>query len=49
MGLTRRSAGLRVRLLFTLLGAAMLIGGALLVALLDSVSESMTRAERAAY
>ena len=49
MGLRRRSAGLRVRLLLTLLGAAMLIGGALLVALLGSVSESMTRAQRAAY
>ena len=32
--MTKRSTGLRVRLLLTLLGAAMLVGGALLVALL---------------
>jgi two-component system, NtrC family, sensor kinase len=41
VALTRRSAGLRVRLFLTLLGAAMLIGGALVVALVGLVSESI--------
>jgi signal transduction histidine kinase len=47
--LTTRSAGLRVRLLLTLLGATMLIGGALVVALVGSVSEAVGGSAGAAY
>jgi len=39
--LTRRSAGLRVRLWLTLVGAIMLIGGALVVALVGLVSDEL--------
>jgi len=46
---TRRSTGLRVRLLLTLLGAAMLVGGALLVALLGLASDEMGRAANASF
>jgi signal transduction histidine kinase len=47
--LTRRSAGLRVKLLLTLIGAAMLIGGALVVALLGGASEVMDGRASAAF
>ncbi|MFL5407167.1 MAG: sensor histidine kinase [Myxococcales bacterium] len=47
--LTRRGAGLRVRLLLTLIGAAMLMGGALVVALLGEASEVLDAHARAAF
>jgi two-component system NtrC family sensor kinase len=41
VGLTRRSAGLRVRLLLTLFGASMLVGGALVAALVGLMSGAL--------
>ena len=47
--LTRRSAGLRLRLWLTLVGAIMLIGGTLLVALVGSASDAMGTNASAAF
>jgi two-component system NtrC family sensor kinase len=49
VALTSRSTALRLRLFLTLAGAAMLIGGALSVALLASVSETLGGAASAAF
>jgi two-component system NtrC family sensor kinase len=47
VGLRRRSAGLRVRLLLTLVGAAMLVGGALVAALVGPMSDALGSAAAA--
>jgi signal transduction histidine kinase len=49
VALRRRSAGLRVRLLLTVLGVALLVGGALAAALLGISGGAIVPAERATY